>query len=80
MTIPKSKFNVGDIVNVKSDETHDEPFAATVLAVSWCTKFKEHDYTIIENNDDVTDGYTEKSLSLANETNPAAAIEGKNHE
>jgi hypothetical protein len=64
MNIPKSKYQVGDRVLVKSEETPD--FEATVSGVWWLANRSEMGYSVIEDDGGESDGYTDDWLSPLN--------------
>ena len=67
MEIPKSKYNVGDRVLVRCEETPN--FEATVSGVRWegrISHVNQHWYEITEEDTGVSDGYPEEWLSPLN--------------
>jgi hypothetical protein len=66
-TIPKSKYNVGDSVMVRCEETSN--FPATVSGVRWEGRhnhINQHWYEITDDDTEVSDGYTDEWLSPMN--------------
>lgn len=64
MKIPKANFNFGDVVFVRQSE-YNFPFVGTIIGIRFDPKRDtEIDYTVIDEDGWVFDGYTEDWLTL----------------
>ena len=74
--VPKPAFNVGDQVMVRCDEHPAIPFPAIVSGVWWCSKYRQHEYRVMENDGLESDGYTAAWLTHHITTNSEKCIWG----